>query len=32
VYVRAPTHIGALADNFELFATDVLPHLALPRR
>ena len=32
VYVRAPTNIGALADNFELFAAEVLPHLALPRR
>jgi alkanesulfonate monooxygenase len=32
VYVRAPTNIGALADNFELFAAEVLPHLTLPRR
>ncbi|ORA15468.1 TIGR03560 family F420-dependent LLM class oxidoreductase [Mycobacterium arosiense] len=28
VYVRAPTNIGSLAENFELLATDVLPRLA----
>lgn len=28
VYVRAPSEMGSLAENFEVFATDVLPQLA----